>query len=356
MNERPPTLGVGMVGYAFMGAAHSLAWRTAPRFFDLPLRPEMTASCGRNAARSRPRPPGSAGSRLETDWKQLLAARRRRPGRHLHAGRQPRRDRDRRAGGGQARPLREAAGQHRRRGRGDDRGGRRRPRDGVRSMVGFTYRRVPGDRAGPPARRRGSPRRDPARPRAVPPGLDHRPRLPAVLAAAEGARRLRSARRHRRAHHRPDAVHHRPADHRAVSAMLETFVKERPLPGARAAALSGDGGYGARSGDRSRSTTPRSWLARFDGGALGVVRGHPVRDRPQERDPDRDQRQRGQPGLRLRVHERAVVFDADRRCRRPPASVGSSSPSRRTRTSRRGGRLATCSATSTRSPIRPSTS
>ena len=31
------TLRVGMVGYAFMGAAHSHAWRTAPRFFDLPL-------------------------------------------------------------------------------------------------------------------------------------------------------------------------------------------------------------------------------------------------------------------------------------------------------------------------------
>ena len=30
---------VGMVGYAFMGAAHSQAWRNAPRFFDLPLRP-----------------------------------------------------------------------------------------------------------------------------------------------------------------------------------------------------------------------------------------------------------------------------------------------------------------------------
>ena len=30
-------LGVGMVGYAFMGAAHSQAWRTVGRFFDLPL-------------------------------------------------------------------------------------------------------------------------------------------------------------------------------------------------------------------------------------------------------------------------------------------------------------------------------
>ena len=32
----PPVLGVGMVGYAFMGAVHSQAWRTAGRFFDLP--------------------------------------------------------------------------------------------------------------------------------------------------------------------------------------------------------------------------------------------------------------------------------------------------------------------------------
>ena len=35
-------LRVGMVGYAFMGAAHSQAWRTAGRFFDLPLRPDLT--------------------------------------------------------------------------------------------------------------------------------------------------------------------------------------------------------------------------------------------------------------------------------------------------------------------------
>ena len=30
-----------MIGYAFMGAAHSQGWRTAPRVFDLPLTPEM---------------------------------------------------------------------------------------------------------------------------------------------------------------------------------------------------------------------------------------------------------------------------------------------------------------------------
>src|SRR3954452_5348808 len=45
-----PALRVGLVGYAFTGAAHSQAWRTAPHFFDLPLRPELTVLAGRNAA------------------------------------------------------------------------------------------------------------------------------------------------------------------------------------------------------------------------------------------------------------------------------------------------------------------
>jgi len=48
LSETPRPLRVGMVGYAFMGAAHSHAWRTAPRFFDLPLTPRLTAVAGRN--------------------------------------------------------------------------------------------------------------------------------------------------------------------------------------------------------------------------------------------------------------------------------------------------------------------
>ena len=39
-----PALRVGMIGHAFMGAAHSHAWRTAPRFFDLPLTPAAKRS------------------------------------------------------------------------------------------------------------------------------------------------------------------------------------------------------------------------------------------------------------------------------------------------------------------------
>src|ERR687888_461270 len=43
-------LGIGMVGYAFMGRAHSQAWRTVGHFFDLPRSPRMAAICGRDRA------------------------------------------------------------------------------------------------------------------------------------------------------------------------------------------------------------------------------------------------------------------------------------------------------------------
>ena len=36
-----PALRVAMIGYAFMGAAHSQAWRTAGHVAELPLRPEL---------------------------------------------------------------------------------------------------------------------------------------------------------------------------------------------------------------------------------------------------------------------------------------------------------------------------
>ena len=42
-------LRVAMIGYGFMGAAHSQGWRTAPRVFDLPAEPEMAVIVGRNA-------------------------------------------------------------------------------------------------------------------------------------------------------------------------------------------------------------------------------------------------------------------------------------------------------------------
>lgn len=46
------SLRVAMIGHAFMGNAHSHAWRTAPHFFDLPLRPELALVVGRDAGRA----------------------------------------------------------------------------------------------------------------------------------------------------------------------------------------------------------------------------------------------------------------------------------------------------------------
>ncbi|MDO8142947.1 MULTISPECIES: Gfo/Idh/MocA family protein [unclassified Isoptericola] len=65
-------LGVGMVGYSFMGAAHSHAWRTAPRFFDLPLRTEMTAVAGRNREKVTAAADRLGWGSAETDWHRLL--------------------------------------------------------------------------------------------------------------------------------------------------------------------------------------------------------------------------------------------------------------------------------------------
>jgi predicted dehydrogenase len=66
-------LAVGMVGYAFMGAAHSQAWRNAPRFFDLPLRPRMAALAGRDAVRVAEAAERLGWSSTETSWRDLVA-------------------------------------------------------------------------------------------------------------------------------------------------------------------------------------------------------------------------------------------------------------------------------------------
>ena len=68
----PTPLRIGMVGYAFMGAAHSHAWRSAHRFFDLPLTPELTAVAGRNAEAVEDAARKMGWSSTETDWRNLI--------------------------------------------------------------------------------------------------------------------------------------------------------------------------------------------------------------------------------------------------------------------------------------------
>ena len=68
-----PRLNVGMVGYAFMGKAHSQAWWNAPRYFDLPVQIGMTALCGRNAERTQEAADQQGWASIETDWRALIA-------------------------------------------------------------------------------------------------------------------------------------------------------------------------------------------------------------------------------------------------------------------------------------------
>ncbi|MGI8869104.1 MAG: Gfo/Idh/MocA family protein [Mycobacteriales bacterium] len=66
-------VGVGLVGYAFMGAVHSHAWRTANHFFDLPAQAELAAVCGRNAEAVATAAKKFGYAATETDWHALIA-------------------------------------------------------------------------------------------------------------------------------------------------------------------------------------------------------------------------------------------------------------------------------------------
>jgi predicted dehydrogenase len=62
-----------MVGYAFMGAAHSQAWRTAPRFFDLPRTPVMRVLGGRDAAAVKAAADRLGWQETAGSWQELVA-------------------------------------------------------------------------------------------------------------------------------------------------------------------------------------------------------------------------------------------------------------------------------------------
>ena len=66
-------LRVAMIGYGFMGAAHSQGWRVAPRFFDLPAQPAMSVVVGRNHAAVSAAADKWGWSEAATDWRDVIA-------------------------------------------------------------------------------------------------------------------------------------------------------------------------------------------------------------------------------------------------------------------------------------------
>ncbi|MGV9532604.1 Gfo/Idh/MocA family protein [Streptosporangium sandarakinum] len=71
--DNRPTLGIGMVGYAFMGRAHSQAWRSAGAFFDRPARPVLAALAGRSKESVAAAAHDLGWAAAETDWRNLVA-------------------------------------------------------------------------------------------------------------------------------------------------------------------------------------------------------------------------------------------------------------------------------------------
>ena len=277
-------IGIGMLGYAFMGKAHSRAFQEIARL-DTPLQPRLVAVAGRNEDAVAA---VAAQLRLRA-LDDRLARPRRRPGDRPVRQRRPqlaaRRADDRRGRGGQARPLREAA--RPRRGRElRDLAARRGDRRQAPVRLQLPLRA--GGAAGARADRGRRARRDPPLPRPLPPGLGRRPdprhvALPARRGGIGRARRPRHARR------RPRALpRRRDLDRRRL----------RPHLPART----------GRSTTRSRRPSVRERRDRDD-------RGDAARARPAQRLPVGDQRLEGLARVRHGAPERAAGLPGRRRPR-----------------------------------------
>ena len=136
-------IGIGMIGYAFMGVAHSQGWRNARSFFDPALVPDLVAVGGRDAEAAGDMARRFDWQHVETDWRALIA----RPDvdlvdictpgdthaeiaiAALEAGKHVLCEKPLANTVAEAHAMAEAAERARAR--------------GIRSMVGFTYRRVP---------------------------------------------------------------------------------------------------------------------------------------------------------------------------------------------------------------------
>ncbi|HEX6756619.1 MAG TPA: Gfo/Idh/MocA family oxidoreductase [Mycobacteriales bacterium] len=258
-----PPFGVGMVGYAFMGAAHSQAWRTVGRVFDLPFDVRMAVLCGRKREAAEKAAAKLGWSSVETDWKALLT----REDVHLvdictpgsshadiaiaalGAGKHVLCEKPLANTVAEARTMVEAA--------------RAARAGGVRSMVGFNYRRVPAvtfarqliadGRIGTVRHVRAQYLQD----WIVDPEF---PLVWRLVADEAGSGALGDI-----GAHIVDLSQFVTGQRLVgVNAMLETFVKERPLPGA-SAGLSASGGTG-----RGEVTVDDAaiFFGRLSGGAI----------------------------------------------------------------------------------------
>ncbi|MCW5965098.1 MAG: Gfo/Idh/MocA family oxidoreductase [Bryobacterales bacterium] len=67
-------LRIGMIGYGFMGRAHSNAYKRLNDFFPVEHRPVLKAVCGRNTEKAAAFARNWGYERVETDWRAIVSA------------------------------------------------------------------------------------------------------------------------------------------------------------------------------------------------------------------------------------------------------------------------------------------
>ncbi len=65
-------LNIGLIGYGFMGRAHSNAYRQVSQFFDLEYRPVLKACCARKEEKIKGFAENWGWESYETDWRKLI--------------------------------------------------------------------------------------------------------------------------------------------------------------------------------------------------------------------------------------------------------------------------------------------
>src|SRR5437667_4941857 len=66
------SLNIGLIGYGFMGRAHSNAYRKVNNFFDLEYRPVLKAACARSTDKAKTFADKWGYESVETDWRKLV--------------------------------------------------------------------------------------------------------------------------------------------------------------------------------------------------------------------------------------------------------------------------------------------
>jgi len=65
-------LRIGMIGYGFMGKAHSNAYQKVNRFFDLKTKPVLQALCARDKEKATSFASNWGYASVESDWRALI--------------------------------------------------------------------------------------------------------------------------------------------------------------------------------------------------------------------------------------------------------------------------------------------